>query len=92
MLGSTYPEFTVPIPSLVSTCDTALACSVCGSQLGMKYAASPGTTYISVTSLDKPDMFPPIQHSHWPDRRPWLALADALPKHDKGMTEARPVA
>ena len=49
----------------------------------MKYKASPGTTYITVTSLHKPDMFSPNEHIFWPDRRPWLALADTLPKLDK---------
>ena len=61
----------------------APACSACGSQLGMKYGASPGTTYISVTSLDNPDMFSPKVHIYWPDRRPWLALADTLPRRDE---------
>jgi hypothetical protein len=61
-------------------------CSKCGSQLAMQYqdCQEAEITYISTTSLDSPDMFPPNHHIYWADRRPWLKVADNLPKYDQG--------
>ena len=42
-------------------------------------------TYISITSLDNPDMFHPREHIYWADRRLWLHLADDMPRHEQGI-------
>jgi hypothetical protein len=40
-------------------------------------------TYISLTSLEEPDSFPPREHIYWADPHPWLHLADDVPQREQ---------
>lgn len=54
-------------------------CAACGSPLF--YLADDGEyVSIAVGSFDAPAGIEPLAHQFWPERLPWLALADELPK------------
>jgi hypothetical protein len=52
----------------------------------MKYASEPDRVYLSLLSLDDPELFPPERHIYWTERRKWLELADTLPRLDAGTS------
>ena len=59
-------------------------CSSCGTQLTYQHADELETLDVTACSLDTLDSINPEDHV-WCDRMaPWIALADGLPRHNRG--------
>lgn len=57
-------------------------CARCGTQVSFAADYMPGLVDITVGSLDHPERMPPALHYWDSERLPWVAFADALPRHD----------
>jgi hypothetical protein len=56
-------------------------CAACGTQLTFTAASMDGLVDVTVASFDDPASLPPQMHIWDASRLPWLATADALPRH-----------
>jgi len=63
-------------------------CATCGSQLAS--GSSRYARYVEVTAgtLDEPGRVRPERHVYWPDRLPWIAAQDGLPRHVEGANSS----
>lgn len=59
---------------------TRTFCPTCGTQLSFVDDATPGTTDITIGSLDEPNSVAPQDHSYTSGKLAWLKLADGLPE------------
>lgn len=63
-------------------------CATCGSQVAS--GSSRYARYVEVTAgtLDEPGKVRPERHVYWPDRLPWIAAEDGLPRHVEGANSS----
>ena len=59
-------------------------CAECGSALAYRGDGTPERLSLTVGSLDEPARLAPAHHIFAADRIPWLALADDLPRYERG--------
>jgi hypothetical protein len=59
-------------------------CAACGTALAFRGDRSPEQVSLSVGSLDDPARLAPQQHIYVAERLPWLAIADDLPRYERG--------
>ena len=62
-------------------------CPKCGTPLTFCSARSPGEIDVTTCSLDRPELFPPLDHTHAERALPWVALGElpVYPRH-RGST------
>jgi hypothetical protein len=64
-------------------------CADCGTQVTSGSARYPKYVEVTAGSLDDPAAAVPERHVYWPDRLPWTADEDGLPRHVEGANSAR---
>ena len=63
-------------------------CEACGTPMTFETEILPEETHLYAPSLDDRSLYRPTGHVFWPERVPWLTLADDLPKYERGMQSA----
>lgn len=63
-------------------------CGECGAPLSFETEVLPEEVHLYAATLDDPALYVPTAHIYWSEHLPWIAVADDLPKHDKGLQEA----
>lgn len=58
-------------------------CAACGSPLSYRSARWPNEIHLYAATFDRPTDYPPTFHVHWAEKLPWLAMTDALVKHER---------
>ena len=56
-------------------------CAACGTPLSYESERAPGEIHLYVSTLDRPEDFPPQKHVFFAERIPWFDTADDLPRH-----------
>jgi hypothetical protein len=57
-------------------------CSECGTSISYADEGIPDELFIAIGFFDHPERFHPHAQAYWPERLPWIALADDLPRID----------
>ena len=58
-------------------------CGRCGTPLSYEAERHPGEIHLTISSLDRPEDFPPAVHVYTEERIPWLELGDHLPRYPR---------
>lgn len=67
-------------------------CARCGTSLGWRTVAKPGTIDVTTASLDDPDAFAPTKEIWVEHRLAWEAANPSLPQYARSSVGAAPVA
>ena len=59
-------------------------CPACGMRLTYDAEEDRDEVHILIGAFAEPGALVPMRHVHWPERLPWLALSDDLPRHIAG--------
>lgn len=62
---------------------TRAFCGRCGTPLSYEAERYAGEVHVTISSLDRPEDFPPQGHVWTEDRIPWFETADDLPRHPR---------
>jgi len=61
-------------------------CGTCGASLAFEdHSGTKVLVEFHISSLDRPDKFPPNEHTHYAERLSWLNISDDLPKYEGSM-------
>lgn len=63
-------------------------CATCGSQVASGSSRYPRYVEVTAGTLDEPGKVRPERHVYWPDRLPWVAAEDGLPRHVEGANSS----
>lgn len=63
-------------------------CGRCGTPLTYRHEARSAEIDVTLATLDEPARIAPQMHVWVADRLPWVAIGDALPRHEGGIPPA----
>lgn len=66
-------------------------CGRCGSPIAYESDRNPQQIDLYIGALDDPAAVAPTYHVHTAEQLPWFETADALPRYERGKSNAAPV-